>query len=161
MKWEIYGLDFAMERVGDFRRNGPRMKKHTILLGCALALLWIPAHAEEHTPLGEQMESVDDAFKGFRRETDPVKGAKEARNAQIATLKATAEIPELIKEMPEGAEKDKAANAYRTAMGKLFIALCEVETAFLNNEPEKVTAIVETLKKMKKEGHQEFMKEEE
>lgn len=150
-----------LERLRDFVRNGPRMKKHAILLGCALALLWVPASAEEHTPLGEQMDAVDDGYKGFRRETDPVKGAKEARAAQMATLKATAEIPELIKEMPDGPEKDKAANAYRIAMGKLFLQFCEVEKAFLNGEIEAVDSIVDELKKMKKTGHQEFMKEEE
>lgn len=127
-----------------------------------MALLWTPARAEEpETPLGKQMEAVDDAFKGFRRETDPVKGAKEARDAQLAALKAAAEIPELVKEMPDGPEKDKAANAYRMGMGKLYISLCEVEKAFLNNELEAVDSIVIELKKMKKEGHKEFMKEEE
>ena len=137
------------------------MKKHTILLGCALALLWIPAHAEEpETPLGKQMEAVNDAFKAFRRETDPAKGVKEAHEAQMATLKAAAEVPELVKEMPEGPEKDKAANAYRTEMGQLFISLCEVEKAFLNNDLESVASIVDKLKKMKKEGHKAFMKEE-
>lgn len=130
-------------------------------MGFALALLWMPARAEEHTPLGEQMESVDDAFKGFRRETDPVKGAKEARAAQMATLKASAEIPELIKEMADGPEKDKASNSYRMAMGQLFIAFCEVEKAFLNGEVEAVDSIVEKLKKLKKDGHKEFMKEDE
>lgn len=138
------------------------MKKHTILLGCALALLWTPVRAEEpETALGKQMEAVDDAFKGFRRETDPVKGAKEARDAQMATLKATAEIPELVKEMAEGPEKDQAANAYRTGMAHLFLSFCEVEKAFLNNDLEAVDSIVEKLKKIKKEGHKKFMKEDE
>ena len=127
-----------------------------------MALLWTPARAEEpETPLGEKMELVDDAFKGFRRETDPVKGAKEARDAQMATLKAAAEVPELVKEMADGPAKDKAANTYRTEVGKLFLAFCEVEKAFLNNDLEAVDSIVDKLKKMKKEGHKEFMKEEE
>ncbi len=126
-----------------------------------MALLWTPAHAEEpETPLGKQMEAVDDAFKAFRRETDSGKGAKEARDAQMATLKAAAEIPELVKEMPDGPEKDKAANVYRTEMGKLFLQFCEVEESFLNNDLEAVKSIVDKLKKMKKEGHKEFMKDE-
>ncbi len=137
------------------------MKKHMILFGCALVLAWTPAYAEEpETPLGKQMEAVNDAFKAFRRETDPVKGVKEAREAQMATLKAAAEVPELVKEMPDGAEKDKAANAYRTQMGQMFISFCEVEKSFLNSDLESVKSIVDKLKKMKKEGHTEFMKEE-
>lgn len=153
--------NLRLESLPDLVRNLRRMKKHTILLGCALALLWTPARAEEHTPLGEQMESVDDAFKGFRRETDAAKGAKEARAAQLATLKATAEIPARVKEMADGPEKDKASNAYRIAMGRLFIAFCEVEKAFLNGEIDKVDTIVEELKKLKKDGHHDFMKEDE
>ena len=62
------------------------MKKQMILMGCALGLMLVPARAQdkEETPLGKQMEAMDDAFKGFRRETDPVKGATEARAAQDA-----------------------------------------------------------------------------
>lgn len=136
-----------------------------ILLGCAFGLLLVPARAQDkekkdETPLGKQMEAMDDAFKGFRRETDPVKGAKEARDAQQGALKAALEIPVLIKEMPDGPDKDKAANEYRTMMGKLFITLCDVEGAFLAGKPEEVAKIVDTLKGMKKDGHKKFVKEE-
>ena len=139
------------------------MKKQMILLGCAMGLMLVPARAQdkEETPLGKQMEAMDDAFKGFRRETDPVKGATEARAAQDAALKAAVEIPALIKEMPEGPEKAKALNGYRTMMGKLYVTLCEVEGAFLAGKVEDVAKIVESLKGMKKDGHKKFIKEEE
>lgn len=126
-----------------------------------MGLLMVPASAEkEHTELGKQMESMDDAFKAFRRETDPVKGAQEARDAQTGALKAALEIPALIKEMPAGPEKDKAANEYRAAMGKLYVTLCEVEGAFLAGKTEEVAKIVDTLKDMKKSGHKKFMKKD-
>lgn len=133
------------------------------MMGCAAGLLLVPTMAQdhEHTKLGEQMESMDDAFKGFRRETDPVKGAAQAREAQTATLKAAAEVPALIKEMPEGPEKAKAAAEYRKQMGKVYVTLCEVEEAFLAGKIEDVTKLVETLKEQKKAGHQKFIKEEE
>ena len=141
------------------------MKKQMILLGFAMGLMLVPARAQdkekEETPLGKQMEAMDDAFKGFRRETDPVKGATEARAAQEAALKATMEIPALIKEMPEGPEKAKAANEYRTMMGKLYVTLCEVEGAFLAGKVDEVAKIVESLKGLKKDGHKKFIKEEE
>ena len=70
------------------------------------------------------------------------------------------EIPALIKEMPEGPDKAKAQNEYRTMMGKLYVTLCEVEGAFLAGKPEEVAKIVESLKGMKKDGHKKFMKEE-
>ena len=127
-----------------------------------MGLMLVPARAEEeHTPLGKQMESLDDAFKGFRLETDAKKGATEARAAQMAVLKAAMEVPALVKEMPDGPEKDEAANTYRMMMGKLYISFCEVEKAFLKNDLESVTSIVDTLKKMKKEGHEKFVKEDE
>lgn len=138
------------------------MKKHLFLMGCAAGLMLVPVKAEEkHTELGKHMESLDDAFKGFRRETDTKKGAEQARVAQAEVLKAAAEIPELIKKMPEGPDKEKASVAYRKAMGKLYVTLCEVEEAFLSGKPEEVTKLVDALKASKKEGHDKFMEEEE
>lgn len=135
------------------------MKKHLIVLGCAFGLLWVPAKAEEHTELGKQMESVNDAFKAFRNETDPVKGAAQAREAQAGVLKAAAEIPKKIKEMPEGPEKAKAAVEYKKAMGKVYITFCEVEEAFLNGKIDEVKKLVDSLKAEKKEGHDKFIDE--
>jgi soluble cytochrome b562 len=132
-------------------------------MGCAAGFLFAPviAQAEEHTKLGEEMESIDDAFKGFRRETDPAKGAAQARDAQTATLKAALEVPTMVKEMPDGPEKAKATAEYRKQMGKVFVTLCEVEEAFLSGKIEDVAKLVETLKEQKKAGHQKFIKEEE
>lgn len=90
-----------------------------------------------------------------------MKGAALAREAQQGALKAAMEIPALIKDMPEGPEKIKAAVEYRKMMGKLFISLCEVEEAFSNGKLEEVAKIVTTLKEMKKEGHEKFVKEDE
>lgn len=137
------------------------MKKQWILWGCALGLMLLPtaARAEEHSKLGEEMEVLDDAFKGFRRETDPAKGAAQAREAQNATLKSTMEVPAMIKEMADGPDKAKALAEYRKMMGKMFVALCEVEEAFLNNKMEDVAKIIETLKTAKKDGHGKFIKE--
>jgi soluble cytochrome b562 len=139
------------------------MKKQLFLLGCAIGLSLIPANAqsdEEHTPLGKQMESMNDALKALRKETDPVKAAALTRDAQQATLKAALEIPALVKEMPEGPEKVKAAAEYRKMMGKLFISLCETEEAFNNGKTEDAAKILASLKGMKKEGHEKFMKED-
>ncbi len=122
----------------------------------------MPAQAEkEKTALGKQMEAMNDAFKAFRRETDPVKGATQAREAQQAALKSAAEVPALIKEMPEGPEKVKAAVEYRKMIGKLYVTLCEVEEAFLNGKIDEVAKIVGALKEEKKTGHDKFLKEEE
>jgi len=139
------------------------MKKQLVLLGCAIGLTLIPANAQddkEHTPLGKQMESMNDAYKALRKETDAVKGAALAREAQQAALKATLEVPAVVKEMPEGPDKVKAAVEYRKMMGKLFISLCEVEEAFINGKIDDVAKIVASLKDLKKQGHEKFVKEE-
>ncbi len=149
-----------MEKPVDFLRSGTRMKKSMILLGCLAGMLVMPAMAQEETPLGKNMEAMNDAYKAFRKETDPVKGAAAAREAQDYAIKGALEIPALIKEIKDEAEKTKATVEYRKMMGKLLISLCEVEEAFLANDLAKVTALVDALKDQKKEGHDKFIKEE-
>ncbi|MGL5017264.1 MAG: cytochrome b562 [Luteolibacter sp.] len=138
------------------------MKKQLLLLTCAVGfLLPLPILAEEETPLGKQMEAMNDAYKAFRRETDPVKGAAQAREAQQAALKSASEVPTMLTKMPDSPEKAKALLEYRKMMGKLFVSFCEVEEAFLNGKIEDVAKIVESLKEQKKTGHDKFMEEEE
>jgi soluble cytochrome b562 len=139
------------------------MKKFVIVLSCAVGLLIVPSRAadEKPTALHDQMEAMNDAYKAFRRETDPVKGATQARLAQQAALKSASEVPERVMAMPEGPEKAKALVSYRMMMGKLFVSLCEVEQAFLNGKIEDVAKIVESLKEQKKTGHDKFMDEDE
>jgi soluble cytochrome b562 len=149
-------------KIGEFGSYPRRMKKSLFLLSCAVGFLLMPARAEEkETALGKQMEGMNDAYKAFRKETDPVKGAALAREAQQAALKSAAETPEMLTAMPEGPEKAKAQAEYRKMMGKLFVSLCEVEEAFLNGKMEDVAKIVEDLKEQKKVGHEKFIKEEE
>lgn len=138
------------------------MRIPVIVLSCAVGLLMVPSRAadEKHTALHDQMEAMNDAFKAFRRETDPVKGATQARLAQQAALKSASEVPERVTAMPEGPEKAKALVTYRMMMGKLFVTLCEVEQAFLDGKIEDVTKIVDSLKEQKKAGHDKFMDED-
>ncbi len=121
----------------------------------------ISAEEKDQTPLGKQMEAMNDAYKAFRTETDPVKGAALAREAQQAALKSAIETPAMIKEMPDGPDKVKAAVGFRKMMGKLVISLCEVEEAFINGKLEDVAKIVTTLKELKKDGHEKYKKEDE
>lgn len=133
-------------------------------MSCAAGLMLMPVRAaeedKEETPLGRQMEATNDAFKAFRRETDPVKGATQAREAQQSVLKAASEVPEMVKAMPEGPDKAKALVSYHKMMGKLYVTLCEVEEAFLNGKIDEVAKLVESLKEQKKGGHDKFVEEE-
>lgn len=126
----------------------------------ALFLMPVPARADD-SPLAKQMETLDDAYKAFRRETDPVKGAKAAREAQESVLKAIPMAPAMFEGMPDGEAKAKGLVEYRVQMGKLFVSLCEVEAAFVAKDLEKVAELVTTLKGQKKKGHDEFIPEEE
>lgn len=138
------------------------MKPSFFSLSLATALLLLPASAaeKESSALGKQMTALNDAFKAFRRETDPLKGAAQARDAQQAALKSAAQVPELIQQMPDGPEKTKALLEFHQMIGKLYLNLCAVEEAFLNGKIADVTKIVNTLKDEKKTGHDKFMKEE-
>jgi soluble cytochrome b562 len=138
-----------------------RMKTRFFLMALAASLV-LPLSADEktETPLGKQMESFNDAFKAFRKETDPAKCAALAREAQAAVVKTLTETPELVKKMADGPEKAKAAAEYRKMMGKVYVSLCELEEAYLNGKVEDANKILGSMREMKKAGHDKFMEEE-
>ena len=120
--------------------------KANLLTPLFAAVLFLPAPIKaDDTPLGRQMDSLDDAYKGFRRETDVVKGAEQARLAQEATVKSLSEVPELLSNMPDGPEKAKALSSYRQLMGELYVLLCKAEQAFLNDKADEVPALVDEM----------------
>jgi len=138
-----------------------RMKKlifPAILLAATLVTP-LPVRADD-SALAKEMEKLDDAYKAFRRETDSAKGAAAAREAQTSVLKAIPLTPAMLEKMPAGEPKEKAVAAYRLQMGKLFVSLCEVETAFIAKDLDAVAKLVDTLKSEKKEGHDAFIEEE-
>ena len=141
----------------------PRMKTHLLLKSFAALLLLSPmtAIADEDSPLAKQMEALDDAFKGFRREKDAAKGAEQARAAQLALVRGFVETPPMLAKMPDGPEKAKAAAQYRAMMAAVLVKLCEVEQKFLAGDIAGVETLVAALKESRTEGHDKFMEEEE
>lgn len=139
-----------------------RMKKllFPVIALAAVCLTPTPLRADD-SPMAKQMEGLDDAYKAFRREKDPDKGAAAARDAQEAVLKAIPMVPELVGKIGDAKEKAKALVSYRKQMAQLYVTLCDVEAAFLAGETDKVTELVEALKAHKKEGHNAFIEEEE
>ncbi len=135
------------------------MKTKFFLMALAASLV-LPLSADTETPLGKQMESFNDSFKAFRKESDPAKCAALARDAQTAVAKTLGETPELVKKMAEGPEKAKAAAEYRKMMGKVYVALCELEEAYLDGKTEEANKILGSMREMKKAGHDKFMEEE-
>lgn len=136
------------------------MKLKAIMTACVVCLAAPVFAEEEQTPLGRQMESFNDTYKAFRKETDPAKGAALAREAQDAVAKGLGETPAMLKKMPDGPEKAKAAAEYRKMMGKVYVVLCEVEEAFLAGNLGEVEKLITALKEMKKAGHDKFVEEE-
>jgi phytoene dehydrogenase-like protein len=139
------------------------MKLPVFSVACAVALLSMTSgFAQEekpHSELHKQMESVGDAYKAIRKETDPAKGAVLARQAQEAILKGLVETPEKIAKLPE-AERPKALANYRTMLGKTFTGFSEIEEAFLANDLAKVKTLMEGMRALKKEGHDKYEEEE-
>lgn len=115
---------------------------------------------KKETPLGKQMEEMNDAFKAIRKEADPAKGATLARTAQDALLKSLVETPKVIADLPE-AERAKASANYRTLIGKAFVTFSEIEEAFIAKDLEKVKTLVEGVRDLKKQGHDKYMEDDE
>lgn len=135
------------------------MNTRLIILACATGFL-SPLSLAEDTPLGKQMESVNDSYKAMGKTTDAAKGAAEARKAQQALMKTMDETPKLVSKMPEGPAKELAAAEYRKMISQALVAMCEIEMAFLNGKTEEVQKITAALKEMKKAGHGKFMEED-
>ncbi len=135
------------------------MKHRILALGFASCLL-VPLPAGGETPLARHMGAFNDLYKSIRKETNTAKGAALAREAQREIVKAMSETPELVAEMPEGPQKARAAAEFRKMIGRVFVALCEMETAFLDGDTARVSDIVTALKDLKKAGHGKFMKDE-
>ena len=136
--------------------------KNSLLLLCCAACLTLPASAKEkQSPLGKQMEALNDAFKAIRKEKDPAKGAALARDAQQAALRSLAEVPPMLDKMPKGPEREKATAEFHRMVGEVYVTTCEIEEAFLNRKIDRVAELAAKLKDLKKSGHDKFMEEDE
>jgi hypothetical protein len=117
--------------------------------------------ADEETPLGKEMEAINDSFKALSKEKDSAKGAALARQAQEGMLKGAAMVPDFIADMiPDAKEKEKAIADYRRLMGESFVVFCKIEIAFLEGKMDEVAKLVDSAKALKKEGHKKYIEEE-
>jgi soluble cytochrome b562 len=125
-----------------------------------MAAMVLPMHADD-TPLGKEMESINDSFKALSKEKDPAKGAALARKAQEGMLKGATMVPDMIQDMvPDPKDKEKAIADYRRLMGEAFVVLCKIEIAFLEGKMDDVAKLVDDAKALKKEGHKKYIEEE-
>lgn len=136
--------------------------KHFLTATIAFACLSpLTLHADDdHTPLADQMEIVNDSYKAMRRTDDAKEGAKLAREAQSAVLKAFTMTPEMVEKGNHPDAPEKAMAGYRTQIAELLVVLCQVEQAFVAEDLEKVKELVRPLRESKKKGHDSFMEDE-
>ena len=136
------------------------MKTKFFISAIAASLMFVVPASADDTPLAEQMDAMNDAYKAMRRLDDMSKGPALAREAQDAMIKAITETPQMLKAMPDGPEKAKASAHYRLMMGQLIATLAELELAFLDGDKAKVDEVIGKMKDSKKEGHDKFMEDE-
>ena len=110
--------------------------------------------------LGKKMEELNDHYKSIRREDDPAKGAVSAREAQKLIAASLNEVPAMVGKMPDGSAKENALATYRQMMGEAYVLMCKIEQAYLAKDVEKVKALYDELKGLKKDGHDKFIEEE-
>lgn len=135
-----------------------RMKKLLIplLVGALLPVMSVRA---EDSPLAEQMDVINDAYKALRRVDDAAEGVKLAREGQVATLKAIMITPEFVEAGGHPDGKEKAMVAYKKQMAELFVIFVDAEAACLEGDLDKIKELVDAFKASKKKGHNEFMEE--
>lgn len=131
-----------------------------LILAAFTVFIAAPLHAEKHTPLGEQMERFNDAYKALRKVEDAGKAVALTREAQQSVIQSLSEVPALVKEMPDGPAKSKAAAEYRKMMGEVFVTLCEMETLYLEGKTDEAAEKLRGLRSVKKKGHDQFMEDE-
>lgn len=106
------------------------------------------------------MEEVNAAYKQLRRAEDPAKGIELAQMGQREILAGMAYEPEMFAELPEGADKQKAAATYRMMMAQNYALFCQIELAFLDGDLEKVVELAKEMRQLKKDAHKQFIKDE-
>jgi soluble cytochrome b562 len=172
------GAGFAKEELAEARpglgRAGPdgltgrrgkgcirgRMKA-LLIPAMALGLAaFIPAPvAADDTPLAEQMDLLNDAYKAMRRTDDAAEGAELARAAQQAMVKAFAMTPDFVAKGLHPETQEKAMASYRTQTAELLVILCRIEAAFVAGDLDAVKELITPLRESKKKGHDEFMED--
>jgi hypothetical protein len=130
-----------------------------VLAVVAIALAAPAVHA---SALEKEMEVIGKATKGLKRlDGDFAKGEKLAAEALEAAKKSKELVPTMVEKMPDGAEKTAAIEAYKKQMDALIAGFEAVARACKDKDAAKFQEAFEALGPMKKEGHTQFMEEDE
>lgn len=151
-----FGLGRIAGSLLSYTTNIPTMKIHLLIATC-LAAFALPAFADDdETELGKKMDSFNDHYKSIRREKDPAKGVVSAREAQKLVAASLLMTPALVEGMKDGPAKENAMAMFRQMMGESFVILCKIEQAYLAKDLDAVAKLYDSLKELKKNGHEKF-----
>ncbi|WP_018969479.1 hypothetical protein [Rubritalea marina] len=127
------------------------------VMGACVALLSVSAEAQ-HTQMGKDMETVSDNLKSLRKipKDDFKAGAEAVRAARAAIYSSMNEVPEMIDYWKEGPKKDISKADSSRLMALSYAALCELEIAYLEEDPAKIKEVMKKIKAVKKEGHEKY-----
>jgi len=116
---------------------------------------------EEVTPLGEQMDKMNGAFRKLRRQAqDATKNASSLE--YVATMQAAAKeaatlTSAMAADIPE-AKRTQFVEGYQDQIKKLIAGLAELETAFKVGDNATAESIISDLRGIQKEGHHDYKK---
>ena len=118
------------------------------------------ADDDESTPLGENMDKVSSSLKSLRKAEGWEAKAEIARKAQEACLGGLKYLPKTFEKITDAKEKAKATADYKRLIGSAYAALCQLESAFLEEDEDAVDEAMSLIKSLKKEGHKKYEDDE-
>lgn len=137
-----------------------------LILGAAVSLT-VPslliAQEEKTTELSGHMEDMNAAFRRLSRQIkDPAKNADSQERAALlkaATEKSAKLAPALAANMPANKREEFIAS-YQAAMKEMLVVIGKLESALKSNDNPAAEQLIETIKKMRNEGHKQYKKPE-
>jgi len=133
--------------------------KKIITLIVSLFIIF-PAFAEdETTQLGKHMDELSGLLKSLRKVEGFDEKAAVVRQAQEELIKCFPLVPELTEKTEDPALKAAQVAEYKKLLAKNYMLLCDYELAFLSKDEEKADEIYDLLKKVKKDGHTNYIEE--
>ena len=131
--------------------------------GLNLSVLNAASHGggDDHTPLGEEMETISKAFRTLRRQAkDPAKNASSAALAakMLAAAKKSLDFePVWTADQPKNEQAD-FVKGYQKGMKTMVAQLTDLEKAFKAGDNAKAEAIIAKLRDAQKKGHKAYKK---
>jgi hypothetical protein len=111
---------------------------------------------EDETPLAQEMDTVSGSLKGLRKAETTADKVALVQAAQKASLKSLEYLPAIFKDIKDAKELAKGTADYKRLVALGYVALCELELAFIAEDEAKADEIMGKLKDLKKEGHKAY-----